>query len=83
MRFRGKFCGEVWESFGCEVLGVTRFEDTDHDLIVPRREPMAYHKWSLWLILSNGDFKSPFMVSWAVKHGIPGKFEPNFTPYLK
>ena len=83
MRFRGKVWGEVWESFGCEVSGVSRFKDTDHDLIVTRTESVAYHELSLWLVLSNGDLKSPFMVSWAVKHGIPGKLEPNFTPYLK
>ena len=56
---------------------MTKFEDTDHNLTVT-----VYQKWSLWF-MSNGDFKSPFVVSWAVKHGIPGKLEPNFTPYLK
>ena len=66
-----------------EVSGVTRFEDTDHDLTVTRTKSVAYHKRSLWLLLSNGGFRSPFMVSWAVKHGIPGKLEPNFTPNLK
>ena len=67
----------------CEASGVTGFGDTNHDLIMARTESVAYHKWSLWLVLSNGGFRSPFMVSWAVKHGIPGKLEPNFTPYLK
>ena len=73
--------GRVFDT--CEVSGVTRFEDADLNLIMTRTESVAYHKWSLWLVLSNGGFNSPFMVSWAVKHGIPGKLDPNFTPYLK
>ena len=44
LRFRGEVWGEVWERSGTEGLGVTRFEDNDHDLTA---ESKAYHKWSL------------------------------------
>ena len=82
-----RFMSEVWdwESFGSEVLGVTRFKDTDHDLRTFNSDDSRLYVIPQIVSLvhtSDGDSKSPCICG-ILGIGFQGSWSRILPSYLK